>query len=118
MIAVIKTVISVFMAVTCFFTSGFFGKYAGKISPVDKDNVRLSFATISDSHLTDSKLRAAMLELGFYDMEHAETPLDALVFVGDNTDHGYVEQYELLNINTEITVFITAIIFLSSLCFL
>lgn len=96
MIAVIKTVISVFMAVTCFFTSGFFGKYAGKISPVDKDNVRLSFATISDSHLTDSKLRAAMLELGFYDMEHAETPLDALVFVGDNTDHGYVEQYELL----------------------
>ncbi len=95
MIAVIKTIISVFMAVTCFFTSAFFGKYAGKIKPVDEENVRLSFATMSDSHLTDSAIRAGMLELGFYDLQNAEKQLDALVFVGDNTDHGYLEQYEL-----------------------
>ena len=96
MIVVIKTILSVLMSVTCVVTSGIFGNYAGDFSPVDEETVKLTFATISDTHFTNSKIRAAMLELGLYDMEHAETPLDALVFVGDNTDHGYIEQYELL----------------------
>lgn len=96
MIVVLKTILSVLMSVTCVVTSGIFGNYAGDFSPVDEENVKLTFATVSDTHFTDSKIRAAMLELGLYDMEHAETPLDALVFVGDNTDHGYIEQYELL----------------------
>lgn len=96
MTAIIKTFLSLFMTLVCFFSSAVFGNFSGKIEPVDKENVRLTFATVSDVHMKDSRLRASMLEMGLYDMEKAKTPLDALVFVGDNTDHGYIEQYELL----------------------
>ena len=68
MIVVMKKILSVLMSVTCVVTSGIFGNYAGDFSPVDEETVKLTFATISDTHFTNSKIRAAMLELGLYDM--------------------------------------------------
>lgn len=96
MITIIQTMLSVMMSVLCFFTSPIFGNYAAKNEPLDKENVRLTFTAISDIHLTDSAIRGKMLEFGLRDMQEAKQPIDALVLVGDNTDHGYREQYELL----------------------
>lgn len=96
MIAVLKTILSFMMSVLCLFSAPIFGNYAAKNKPLDEDNVRLTFTSISDIHLTDSALRAEMLKLGLYDMEKADRQIDALILVGDNTDHGYEEQYECL----------------------
>lgn len=96
MIAALKTFLSVMMSFLCLFTFPVFGRYAEKITPADKENIRLNASLISDIHLTDSKLRAKMLELGLYDMENAACDIDALILLGDNTDHGYTEQYENL----------------------
>lgn len=96
MIIILKTMLSVMMTVICFFTSPVFGQYAAPNRPVDEENVKLTFASISDTHLTKSSIRANILELGLKDMEDSAVPLDALILLGDNTDHGYREQYENL----------------------
>ncbi len=56
----------------------------------------LTFAAISDVHITVDPARADMLALGLADMEDASHRLNALLFCGDNTDHGYRDQYNLL----------------------
>jgi len=95
MIAAFKTTLSIFLVILDFMTGCLFGNFTSDYSPKE-DDCRLSFAAISDCHITTSNVRAKLLELGLYDMENAETRLDAMVFCGDNTDHGYDEQYELL----------------------
>ncbi|MBR0510146.1 MAG: metallophosphoesterase [Clostridia bacterium] len=95
-ISIFKTILSVFLSVLCFFTSPVFGKFAEPIQPKDAENVRMTFAAISDIHMTDSALRQGMLELGLYDMANAERRLDAYLMLGDNTDHGEPEQYDQL----------------------
>jgi len=95
-ISVIKGIISVIMAAIFFFPSLVTGRQiAGKMKTAQEDP-ELVFAVISDVHLTDDQNRANMLALGFYDMEQSERKLDAVIMCGDNTDHGYDEQYELL----------------------
>ncbi|MBR0113218.1 MAG: metallophosphoesterase [Clostridia bacterium] len=58
------------------------------------ENCRASFAAISDTHLKDNFIRLGMLEFGLRDMEKAKDRLDAVVFNGDITDHGYPEQWQ------------------------
>lgn len=77
-------------------TSQIFGDFNADYAPVDEENCRLNFAAISDIHIENRFLRKFMLELGLYDMENAEYPLDALVLTGDNTNHGNTDQYEAL----------------------
>lgn len=91
--------VSVFMAVLMFSTTPLnfiLGKKTGKIANAE-DNCRLSFAAVSDCHIDEksSFFSDGMLELSLMDMEKAENKLDALVFAGDTTNHGYIEQWDI-----------------------
>lgn len=91
--------VSAMLAVIMFFSTPL-NLILGKKTQAIKDaenGCKLSFATISDTHFNDSFsfISDGMLELGFMDMEKAEDRLDAVVFDGDITDHGYIEQWEL-----------------------
>lgn len=93
MIAIIKNFIPIITMILSLIASPVFGDFAAKNQPVDPENCKLYFSSISDIHMTDEKLRSYMLELGLYDMENSAYPLDAIVAAGDLTDHGYDEQW-------------------------
>ncbi len=95
MIIALKTFLSVLMSVLCFCSSLIFGDFAADYEPVKKD-CKMQFAVISDIHMTDETARRDILELGLYDMENAESRLDALVLAGDMTDHALAGEYALL----------------------
>lgn len=59
-----------------------------------EDGCKLSFAAISDIHLRDMWGFQEVLELGLKDMSKAKDRLDAVAFVGDITDHGYIEMWD------------------------
>ncbi len=94
MVAIFKAVSAFFMAITTLLAFPFAGNISADFAPKDADNVKLTFATISDTHMKDSATRAFMMELGLADMENADYPLDALVHAGDITDHAYEEQWQ------------------------
>ncbi len=95
MIAAIKITLSFLMSILNIISFVFFGNFAGDYSP-KKDDCKLNFAVISDVHMTDETARRDMLELGLYDMENADAPLDALVISGDMTDHARTDEYNML----------------------
>ncbi len=72
------------------------GKMQGKITHAE-ENCRVSFAAISDLHLRGNFkfIFQGMLELGLQDMADARDKLDAVAFVGDITDHGYIDQWNV-----------------------
>lgn len=96
MIGFIKAFLSILLSILNVFTFPIFGNYTSKTEPLDAENCRLNFATISDIHMTDEKLRNFMLGFGLHDMENADYPLDALVCTGDLTDHGEKKEWENL----------------------
>lgn len=96
MITVLKSFLSVLMAFLNIFASPIFGDFNAPAKPLDPGACKLNFATISDIHMTDEVLRSLMLEIGLYDMENSDYPLDALVATGDLTDHGYEEEWAML----------------------
>ncbi|MCR5150835.1 MAG: metallophosphoesterase [Clostridiales bacterium] len=69
------------------------GKTQGKIEPA-QDGCRASFAAMSDVHMKNNFIRQGMFELGLADIKDAKTPLDAVVFDGDNTDRGYDKDWD------------------------
>lgn len=96
---IVAKIISVILTVFMFFTTPvnlILGKKTEKIKTAE-ENCRLSFAAISDMHLDEkaSFISDGMLELGFMDMDKAEDRLDAVVFDGDITNHGYFEQWDI-----------------------
>ena len=72
------------------------GKKEAKIARA-KEDCRVSFAAISDLHLRGNFkfIFQGMLELGMEDMEQAKDKLDAVAFVGDITDHGDFDQWDV-----------------------
>ena len=63
-----------------------------QVRPKDEKALQLSFATLSDSHLTDAGVaRQTMLSQGFRDLDGK---VDAIVVVGDMTNHGERTQYQ------------------------
>lgn len=92
----IKFILLLITCVAVLIPSPLTGKMSRALTPADADNVKVTFATLSDIHLTDSVFRQGILELGLQDFDKAKTKLDAVVFCGDNTDHGYKEQYDRL----------------------
>lgn len=63
-----------------------------QVRPKNENALRLSFATLSDIHLTDEGVaRQTMLSQGFRDLDGK---VDAIVAVGDMTDHGERTQYQ------------------------
>ena len=72
------------------------GKKEAKIARA-KEDCRVSFAAISDMHLRGNfkPIFQGMLELGLNDMANAKEKLDAVAFVGDITDHGDFDQWDV-----------------------
>ena len=63
-----------------------------QVRPKNEKALRLSFATLSDSHLTGVGVaRMTMLSQGFRDLDGK---VDAIVAVGDMTNHGERNQYQ------------------------
>ena len=63
-----------------------------QVNPKNEKALRLSFATLSDSHLTGVGVaRMNMLSQGFRDLDGK---VDAIVAVGDMTNHGERNQYQ------------------------
>ena len=62
-----------------------------------QDGCGVSFAVISDTHLRGNNklIFQGMLELGLEDMENAKDKLDAAVFDGDITNHGYYPEWDV-----------------------
>lgn len=94
MIFFLKKITSVILATINLFLFPLLGWYAGEFSPKYPNYCKLNFAAVSDVHIDGSELNAFMLDLAMADMENADTRLDAVVFTGDITDHGYLEQWE------------------------
>ena len=95
MFNIIQSVLALILTVLNVFTYPVFGRFTGNTEPIDTENCKLSFAAISDIHMKDS-IRAAMLGIGLNDMQNFSHELDALVCTGDLTDHGYKEEWDLL----------------------
>ena len=94
MVAFFRIISAFFMAITTLISYPVAGNISADFAPKDEENVKLTFATVSDTHMKDSATRAFMLELGLSDMENSDYRLDALVHAGDITDHAYEEQWQ------------------------
>ncbi len=95
----IAKVVSILLAMAVALTSPlsmFTGVKEHKMRRAEED-CRLSFATISDTHLRGNfkLVFQGMLELGLVDMSTAVDRLDAVVFDGDITDHGDIDQWDV-----------------------
>ena len=91
-----KSFVSAILSFLSLFSSIFPIGISTAFAPVDGENVKLTFAAVSDTHMTDSEARLFLLKLGLSDMENASRPLDAFVHTGDITDHGYERQWLML----------------------
>lgn len=101
MVTVIKRILALIISFIVPITSstslaGKLGDYAGDFKAKNEENIRLNVSVISDIHMTNSPFRREILKLGLSDMQKSLSPIDALVMVGDNTDHGNRDQYESL----------------------
>ncbi len=96
MIAVIKTFLTVLMSILNLISFPIFGNFTAATEPLEPENCKLNFAAISDIHMTDEELRSLMLGFGLHDMENSKQQLDLLVAAGDLTDHGYAEEWAML----------------------
>lgn len=60
----------------------------------DKDNLRLSFACIADTHLPNRESASANLQNTFDDAERSGADFDALLVAGDIADYGFRSEYD------------------------
>ena len=96
-VTIAKSIISVFISLACVFATPLNLWTKSDYTPKDPENVKLTFATMSDIHMTDSSFIRFLFELGLKDLSDSEYKLDALCLLGDNTDSGYIEQYKNLD---------------------
>ncbi len=59
----------------------------------DKDNVRLTFANIADTHLIDNESATVNLGNFFEDISSAEKDFDAVLIAGDLSEYGKIAEY-------------------------
>lgn len=60
----------------------------------DKENLRLSFACIADTHLPNRESASANLQNTFDDAERSGASFDALLVAGDIADYGFRSEYD------------------------
>lgn len=96
LVSILNVIISVVMSLVCSVTAPLHLWTNSDYTPLHPGKERLTFATMSDIHLDDSYLRKLMFELGLKDLDNSIPKPDLLCLLGDNTDHGYVSQYESL----------------------
>lgn len=94
---VVKAIISVLFAVATVVAPGFFGASQEANAPLDPENCLLNFAAIADTHVKadgDGGYNDMIFDVVMSDLQSAEVKADALVFVGDITDHGEESQWQ------------------------
>ena len=95
MIGMLRRLIAVFMTLFAFFPWE-----ATAVSPMQAeqpDAVRLNVSILSDGHMEgNNRTRFVNHANAFRDISGAETPVDAAVFVGDNTMNGMEVEYLIL----------------------
>ena len=96
MITIIKNLVAVIMSFINIFASPVLGDFTAEYKPVDPSGCKLNMAVISDIHMTDESYRALALEFGLADIQNSVYPVDALVATGDLTDHGEIQEWEML----------------------
>lgn len=93
----LKVFISIVLSIATFVAPAQTAGMTDANAPLDSENCKLNFVTVSDTHVKDGiegVLKDFMFEVTMTDMEKAEEKLDALVIAGDITDHGYPEQWQ------------------------
>ena len=60
----------------------------------DSENVRLSFATIADTHLIDNEIAEKNLANVFEDIGNSKEKLDAFLMAGDIAEYGRKKEYQ------------------------
>ena len=96
MVFIIQKVLSIITTVLLIIGGPIFGNFKADSKPVNPDECKLNFATISDVHMKDEFVRQFMLELGLSGMENSDSRLDALIVSGDLTDHGEADEWDAL----------------------
>lgn len=94
LVTVFKAISAFFMAICTLISFPVAGNISAPFAPKDEENVKLYFATMSDTHFSSSQGRVFMTQLGLDDMQSADYELDALVHAGDVTDHAYPEDWQ------------------------
>ncbi|MDE5670393.1 MAG: metallophosphoesterase, partial [Eubacterium sp.] len=89
-------VIKLLSSVLAFFIFSSSGEIAA-YSPLDKENMKLSFSVISDGHLEgNNSERFNLYGEGLCDMASAEVKSNALIMCGDNTMNGQAVETSML----------------------
>ena len=91
--SVIYKILSAILALFIFSSSGEIASY----SPIDEDNLKMSFTVISDGHMEGNEpQKHKNYGEGFCDMASAEVLSRALIMVGDNTMNSQVAEQAML----------------------
>lgn len=61
---------------------------------IDSDNIKVSFATIADTHLINKESATVNLNNFFEDIGNSESKIDAVLMAGDLTEYGRKCEYE------------------------
>ena len=86
---VIALLVPIIFALSNIFSTGL----SLQIKPKNAEALQLSFATFSDSHLSGDE-DGARVRVLYQGLRNLDGRVDAIVTVGDMTDHGEREQYE------------------------
>lgn len=99
LINVLKTVITVILAISNVALPTVMQASSQPFAPLDKDNCLLNFIAVSDTHVVaeddkDAEYNNTVLHNILPGIEKAEVKPDALIITGDVTDHGEVKEWE------------------------
>lgn len=99
LINVVKTLISVTLAISGIVASSVMGPVNDSFSPLDADKCLLNFVAISDTHIDfededGADFIASMVDETIAGIERSEVKLDALVVTGDITHDGEEVQWQ------------------------
>lgn len=97
--SVLKTIISVLLAISNIALPSIFGATNAANAPLDAENCLLNFVAISDTHVEadgNDGYNDMIFSIVMPDMEKAEKKADALVIAGDVTHHGEEAEWKYL----------------------
>ena len=94
--SVLRFVVSIVLTIVATVAPGKMADSTAPNAPMDAESCKLNFAVVSDTHMKvgiEGLPNGLVFHLAMKDFEAADKKYDALVFVGDNTDHGYEDQW-------------------------
>lgn len=97
--SILRFFVTILLTIISTVAPGKVGDATADNQPLDPENCKLNFAVVTDVHMKEG-IAGLPNDLVFHlvmkDFEAADEKYDALVLVGDNTDHGYEGEWERL----------------------